>query len=202
MRPLVNAVGQTPVGQSEGGPPASKGRDLERVLPVFLPSACVENNAWPGPYENLAARGVALAWAVPLAGGGVRYVWRETQREWEARQIDWRTRALQNLRASSHDPLEGGVLFREGGEPWLVSMMYSDGLGPSRLLLRDALQRVFPKGYRVALPECSRGFAFSRDLDHVDADTIENLIQRSYSRSEQPLSAEILDPGDLWTVAG
>ncbi len=56
---------------------------------------------------------------------------------------------------------------------------------------------MFPKGYRVALPERSRGFAFASELDLEDADTIHNLIQRNYSRGERPLSPEIFCPNDL-----
>lgn len=171
--------------------------DVDKVLPVFVPSSFVATGAWAGPYSNLPARDVALVWAVLLPDHSIRYVLHETQREWEARGVDWRGRSLENLRARSTEPLGTGALFRDNGETWLISLTYNDGLGPSRLLLTDKLARVFPKGYRVALPERNRGFAFARDLDREDADTVENLIQRSYSRSDRPLSAGIFEPEDV-----
>ena len=72
-----------------------------------------------------------------------------------------------------------------------------DGLGSSRLLLTEQLEGLFPNGYRVALPERSRGFAFAAELDVEDADTVESLIQSSYWKGARPLSPRIFDPSDL-----
>src|ERR1700691_783141 len=170
---------------------------LSLVVPVFIPSSFVETGAWPGPYEILRARGVALAWAALLPDQAIRYVLHDAQREWETQRVDWKTRALQNLRDRSLEPLGTGALFRDNGETWLISLMHSDGLGPSRLLLTDELERLFPDGYLLAMPERNRGFAFGMDLDDVDADTIDNLIQGSYSKGKLPLSPEIFVPNDL-----
>jgi hypothetical protein len=120
--------------------------------------------------------------------------------KWEAQYIDWRAQALRNLRELSEAPLGTGALFRENGETWLISLMYSDGLGPSRLLLSAELKQLFPNGYRVALPERDRAFAFARNLDREDADTVENLVERSYSGSGRPLSLAIFEPDDLCGV--
>jgi ribosome modulation factor len=38
-------------------------------------------------------------------------------------------------------------------------MMHPDGWGPSRLLLREELEKAFPEGYRAAIPEMSCGLA-------------------------------------------
>jgi len=173
-------------------------RDIGAVLPVFIPSSFVESaGGWPGPCEVLQAASVALAWAVPLPNDTIAYILHETQREWEAQGIDWRARALQNLRDLSPEPLGTGALFRDHGETWLISLMYADGLGPSRLLLSDQLERLFPNGYRVAMPERSRGFAFAAELDAEDADTVETLIRNSFSKGERPLSCGIFEPSDL-----
>jgi hypothetical protein len=167
------------------------------VVPVFIPSSFVEDGAWPGPYATLRAPDIALAWTILLPDDSIRYVLHEMQRQWEAQGIDWKARALQNLREISPEPLCTGALFRDNGETCLISLMHSDGLGPSRLLLSDQLERVFPKGYRVALPERSRGFAFAADLELEDADTVESLIRSSYSKGERPLSPGIFEPNDL-----
>lgn len=191
MQPLVSAV--------KGCQEQDIRLDLRRILPVFLPASLVESSSWTGPFDSLPAPGMALAWAVPH-GDVLRYLSRDTRRQWETRGIDWRTQALQNLRDLSAEPLGTGALFRETGETWLISLMYPDGLGPSRLLLSDELARIFPNGYRVALPERNRAFAFARDLDHEDTDTVENLVERSYSNSERPLSSGIFEPADLLAV--
>jgi len=156
----------------------------------------VETRVWTGPYSLLQARGVAMAWAVML-DGSVRFVLHELQREWEAGKIDWRARSIQNLRALTPEPLGAGALFRDSGETWLISLRDPDGLGSSRLLLTTELASVFPKGYRVSLPESNRAFAFARELDTEEAATVENLIQRSYAASERPLSPNIFEPDEL-----
>jgi hypothetical protein len=173
---------------------------ISKVVPVFIPSSFVETGSWPGPYETLRAQGVALAWAIVLGDDAIQYVLHQVQCEWETEGIDWKTCALQNLRERSPEPMGTGTLFRDNGETWLVSLMYPDGLGPSRLLLAEELERLFPKGYRVVLPERSRAFAFASHLDPEEADTIDNLIQRNYSGGERPLSPEIFCPNDLLTA--
>jgi hypothetical protein len=193
MYPLVRQVKEL----RDGPPLRPEDLDINRVVPVFIPSSFIEGGAWPGPYATLRARGVAMAWAVLLPGDTIRYVLDDMQRPWETQGIDWKARALQNLRELSPEPPGTGALFRDNGETWLISLMHEDGLGPSRLLLTDQLERVFPKGYRVALPERNRGFAFASDLDLEDADTIDNLIQKCYWKGERPLAPAIFDPDAL-----
>jgi hypothetical protein len=166
-------------------------------VPLFIPSSFVESGLWPGPFATLRARDIALAWAVLMHDDAIRYVRHEMQRMWEEQGIDWKARALQNLREISPDPVGTGALFRDSGETWLISLMYPDGLGPSRLLLADQLELLFPQGYRVALPERSRGFAFASNLDLEDADTIDNLVQSCYWKGERPLSTGTFEPDDL-----
>lgn len=193
MHPLVRQVKELREGAALG----REDVDLGKIVPLLVPGSLVEAGAWPGPYEVLRARAIAQVWAVLLPDDAIQYVVYDMQRQWEAQGIDWKARALGNLRELSAEPMGTGALFRDNGETWLISLMHADGLGPSRLLLTDQLQRLFPKGYRVALPERSRGFAFAADLDLVDADTVDNLIQRCYGKGERPFSSGIFDPIDL-----
>jgi hypothetical protein len=197
MYPLVRQVTELRDGPALG----PQDLDIGNLVPVFIPSSFVEGDGWQGPYETLRAQGVFLAWAISLPGDTIRYVTHDIQRLWEAEGIDWKCRALENLRDLSPEPPGTGALFRDSGETWLISLMHADGLGPSRLLLTDQLERVFPKGYRVALPERSRGFAFTVELDAEDADTIENLIHRNYSKGERPLAPAIFEPEDLLSAS-
>jgi len=193
MEPLVRPVREL----GEEKPIADEDLDVDKVVPLFIPSSFVESGLWPGPFATLRARGIALTWAVLLRDDAIRYVRHEMQRGWEEQGIDWKARALQNLREISPDPVCTGALFRDSGETWLISLMHPDGLGPSRLLLADQLERLFPQGYRVALPERSRGFAFASNLDLEDADTIDNLVQSCYWKGERPLSTGTFEPDDL-----
>jgi len=198
MQPLVAAS-----GESANGP---QGAPVGEVLPVFISASLVRYGAWPGPYSILPAREIALAWAIHSPGRSFEYVTQDWRRGWEEQGIDWKARALENLRRVSPHPLATGALLREDGDIWLISLHDADGLAPSRLLLHDDLACLFPMGYRVALPESKRAFAFARDLDPEDADTVQNLVRRSYAASERPLSTGIFEPHDLqpgeWPTPG
>ena len=176
---------------------AQPGLGLASIVPVFISSSLSADGSWAGPYETLRAKGIAIAWAVPAADRAIRYLLHDTRRQWEAEGIDWQAQALNNLSELSNDPCGAASLLRDNGDTWLISFMYSDGFGSSRLLLADRLQRVFPKGYRVAMPERNRAFAFSVELDPEEADTIRHLIEQSYSKSEQRLSPEVFEPNAL-----
>jgi hypothetical protein len=193
MRPLANAV--------DLGAEADRGQDLGNLLPVLLPSTFVEDQTWSSPFAILRAPVIAQTWAVVLPDGGIQYVDARLQREWQARGVDWKAHAIRNLHDRSPEPLGTGALFRDSGETWLISLMYPDGLGPSRLLLTGALERIFPGGYQIAIPECTRAFAFARQLDREDRDTIENLVLRSFTSSKRPLSSDIFEPEDLMEAA-
>jgi hypothetical protein len=189
MQPLVTAVG--------GSARTPEGLSISQLVPVFVPAGCIGTARCPGPYSVLKAQGIVETWAVPLSGDAMQPVTSAIEQTWDAQGVDWKARALRNLDELSPPPLATGALLREHGEIWLISLKYADGLAASRLLLHDELARQFPGGYRVALPETSRAFAFARDLDREDLDTVQNLVRRSYSLSAQPLSAEIFDPEDL-----
>jgi len=189
VQPLASAV--------KGSQQPCEDLDLQRVLPVFLPQSIVESRSWTGAFSRLLAPGVAMAWVIAENSRPSRYITPDKRQQWELQGVDWRAQALQNLRAVSGDTLETGALFRESGEPWLISLMYPDGLGPSRLLLTAKLAQLFPRGYRVALPEQNRAYAFTTELDREDVETVESLVQRSYQSGELPLSPAIFDPADL-----
>jgi hypothetical protein len=83
------------------------------------------------------------------------------------------------------------------GELSSIAFMFEDGYGPSRLLFRGSLSKRFPRGYRVAMPEMSCGFAFAKDLDGPDLATTINLIDRCYRKGTRPLSPVVYDPDGL-----
>lgn len=189
MQPLVTAAG--------GSAFTPEGLSISQLLPVFVPAACVGSARCPGPYWMLGAQGIVETWAVLLWSNEIRPITSAIEQAWDAQGIDWKARALQNLGELSPPPLATGALLRDDGDTWLISLKYPDGLAASRLLLHDELARLFPAGYRVALPESNRAFAFARDLDREDIDTVQNLVRRSHAMSTRPLSPEILDPEDL-----
>jgi hypothetical protein len=76
-------------------------------------------------------------------------------------------------------------------------MMHPDGIGPSRLLSRDRLAKLFPLGYRVALPEMGCAFAFSVDVDASEMAKLRRLIENCFRDGTRPLAPGIYMPDDL-----
>lgn len=122
--------------------------DIRKLFPMFAPESFFATGQWPGPYEPLAAPGVALTWALDLDGGdqrGMRYLDRLMCAHWEGQQVDWRTSAFANLQAATPKLFTHELGRKSGDRIFLGGMMHPDVWGPSRLLLRDALEKVFPK---------------------------------------------------------
>src|SRR5262249_55630038 len=135
------------------------------LVPIFVPVSFL-GPQWPGPYWLFRAEGIGLTWTVLGEGMVVRCLDRAMQQHWEQQGIDWRTVALENLkrRSSGEHPFATHSLGEDPKHPFAVAMMNPDGIGPSRLLLKDVLQRIFPQGHRFAMPEMSCGLAFALTL--------------------------------------
>ncbi len=81
-------------------------------------------------------------------------------------------------------------------------MMHQDGIGPSRILLRDRLESLFPEGYRVAVPEMSCALAFSKELDGFELATIQNTVAGCFQTGTRPLAPGLFDSEDLLPEIG
>ncbi len=176
---------------------APSAMDIRKLFPMFAPASFFAGGKWPGPFETLAARGVGLTWALQLDGGGVRYLDRAMCTYWEGEKVDWRAAALANLRAATTDIFSHCLRRKTGGVISLGALMHPDAWGPSRLLLREALEEVFPEGYRVAIPEMTCGFAISRWLDPEEEATITGVVARCFQKGTRPLASGIFEPEEI-----
>ena len=70
-------------------------------------------------------------------------------------------------------------------------------MGPSRLLLRDALREIFPEGYRVSIPEMSCAFAMSKQLEEAAETMVTDMIAKCFSGGTRPLAPGIFDPDEI-----
>jgi hypothetical protein len=168
--------------------------DVDDVRPVLVPQSFLTLGNWPGPSATLRAPGLAMTWAVLTPAQTMLYVSHALASFWEQRAIDWRARAMQNLRREAPwtHTFSGG-----DGRLYGVAMMHADGLGPSRLLLRDQLARAFPEGYRVAAPERSCGVAFRSMLLPEEEARMRRLVTRCFTQGTNPLLADIWKGDDL-----
>jgi hypothetical protein len=163
---------------------------LESLFPIFVPASFFSLGNWPGPYEITGLPELGLTWSVLQPKQTMRYVDRDVQAYWEAQGLPWRERAVANLAGGDSWTHE---FRRDGGQLYAVAMMHPDGAGPSRLLLREQLETVFPEGYLVALPEMSCGLALSAEASSAERDKIAGIVERCFSGA-RPLVRGMHEP--------
>jgi hypothetical protein len=161
--------------------------DRSDLVPILVPAAFIQAGEWPGPHEPSGVPGVCLTWAVLTPAQTMRYVDRAMAEYWESNGIPWRTEALGNLRARSRGEVWTHEFRREDGTPFGVAMMHADGVGPSRLLLHEALQELFPEEYLIALPEMSCGLALSRKATGAESSQLRELADTCFRNGTRPL---------------
>ena len=171
--------------------------DTRKIAPLFVPASFFAAGNWPGPYARLRAGDIGLTWAVLLSGQAMRYVDFGMKEHWDALGIDWKALALRNLAEHSGDKPGTHQLRRANGDVYGVVFLYPDGIGPSRLLLREQICSFFPGGYRVALPEMSCALAFSAELDGTEMAKVQELVAKCHRNGTRPLSPRIYEAEDL-----
>jgi hypothetical protein len=171
--------------------------DVRKLFPMFAPAGFFETGGWPGPFVLPAAKGVGITWALDSGEGGHRYLDRTVSAYWEESGVDWQSAALANLRNASVERLYTHRMIRTNGELFAVAMLHTDGWGASRLLLTDALQQLFPEGYRVAIPEMSCGLAISLNLEGTEQGTVQDIVAKCFGDGRRPLSRGVFEPQEL-----
>jgi hypothetical protein len=172
--------------------------DTRRLLPVFAPAGFFTTGKWCGPYAKLRTPSLGLTWAVLMPYAVMQYVNRQMQEHWDAQGLDWKRLAMRNLARETSDHPGARTLRRPGGKVYAIAFMFQDGLGTSRLLLRDGLIKMFPQGYRVALPERSCGFAFAADLTAEESRSVIGTVKDCFRQGTNPLVADTFAADDLF----
>jgi hypothetical protein len=160
---------------------------LDELFPVLVPSSFFSLGNWPGPFALLALPGLAVTWAVLQAEQTMRYVDRRMEVYWDSRSIDWRARALENLRRTSVERPWTHEFRRDEGPLFAVAMMHPDGIGPARLLLHEHLEAAFPEGYLVAVPERSCGLALSLQATDAERARLQEIAAHCHRDGTAPV---------------
>ena len=170
--------------------------DTAQLMPLLVPTAfCTKTNFMP--YWKLLNPDVGLMWCVLMDGGIVAYVNRRYQAYWEANGIDWQALAHRNLIDRFRRQPEARLLQNSTGELVAVKFQSGDGLGSSRLLLRGALSKWFPRGYQVAILDRNYGLAYSGELGPDDLGSVRKLIDLWRERVPQPFVSCCYTADDL-----
>lgn len=172
--------------------------DLGALVPILVPNAFSDTGMWPGPIHRLAAPGFDQTWAVLGPDDVMVYVSRAMQALWERDGVAWREIATCNLRGLAETEPYNYVFNRDDGTPFMVTMLYGQSLGPSRLLVPGLLDPTFPGGYLVAVPEQTCAVAFTLTPTTVEAETIDGTIKRLFEKGREPVSSASFKPDLLW----
>jgi hypothetical protein len=186
MREMVNGLDV---------PPADL--DTQELLPVFLPSTLFAAGKWCGPVTQLRVPEIGLTWAVLQGGNTMRYMNHQMQAYWDQQGLDWKSLAMANLSRHTENKTGPRMLRRVTGGVFAIAFFFEDGLGPSRLLFRGSLTKLFPQGYRVAIPERSCGFAFGTDLNPEEQSQVDGVIKHCFEHGTVPFVAGSFPADDL-----
>jgi len=160
---------------------------LDELFPVLVPASFFSLGNWPGPFALLALPGLAITWAVFQAEQTMRYVDHRMGAYWDSQSIDWRARALENVRRTSLEHPWTHEFRRDDGRLFAVAMMHPDGIGPARLLLHGNLEAAFPEGYLVGVPERSCGLALSVRATDAEKAKLQDLAANCHRNGTAPV---------------
>ena len=169
--------------------------NLDDLAPVLVPDSLFQAGEWPGPHELLDVPGLGVTWVILKPQQVKRWVDFDAQRYWDRQGVAWMDRAIQNLRKHS----EGSDLWtheyrRDDGFVFAVAMMHPDGVGPSRILLKDQLDRAFPDGYLVAVPERTCALVLSARASDTEYSKIEGVVEECFRIGTLPTVPGLHEP--------
>jgi len=167
---------------------------LESLRPLIVPSAYFASGEFLAPHIRLAAPDLALTCVLLDNDQTMLYVQPPLAESWEEAGIDWREAALAEMRRADEGLLWTHEKRDETNRLIWIGFMNADGLGSSRLLLKDELERQFPEGYYVALPDRSCGIAISRNTAWDGLGELRTMVADMYRDATIPMCPDIRDP--------
>jgi hypothetical protein len=173
---------------------------IDRLMPLIIHSTCIKSSLWESPYQQLPLRDYSLSWVIKDLNPKGRVAYQDVTSEmvevWEAEGIDWQQRAIINLKVASQELWTHQKLRKDGSVVWAI-MMHNDGFGSSRILLSPYLDKYFPDGYYVAIPDRSIGIIIPRDLSIGEMQETQELLESWYDTASAPMSPHLFAPDDL-----
>jgi hypothetical protein len=177
--------------------------DIEHVVPVIVPCSYIDSGKWIGPHDALKSTALALVWAVLHPGEAMVYVTRERAALWVESSVDWKLRALDNLRRLSSGQLFTGAKVEQATKQLAIAvMMHADGLGSSRLLLADEIAATIGSpSYSIGFPDRSCALVIPDSASHEAKEVAAKLVRDMFRGATVPMLPELLRPEDFVVVA-
>jgi hypothetical protein len=170
---------------------------LENLYPLIVPAEYIQSGVWKLPHVPLKATDLILTWVVLHKGQTMVYVTADQVEQWEMSGVNWAAVAVDNMRKGTGDnPATHEKRDEKGNLQW-VAMMQPDGLGSSRVLMSDELERLFPDGYVVAIPERSVGMALSESAAPEHRASFMDVVRNCQRDGTTPMLSGLLSAADV-----
>ncbi|MFL6229948.1 MAG: hypothetical protein ACJ741_14340 [Pyrinomonadaceae bacterium] len=171
--------------------------DVNNLVPIIIPREYLSYDNWPGPYRLLKHPELALTWVVLEPGQWMNYLTQDQAGAWAEEGIDYERQALENLeRITGGDAWTHSKVDSEGSLLY-AAMMHEDGLGSSRVLLRERWSELFPRGYWVAIPERSFALVVPKEVSSEGLQEAKDLAVKCWEGGTTPMLPDLLEQEDV-----
>ncbi|MDQ0641380.1 hypothetical protein QF042_004945 [Pedobacter sp. W3I1] len=173
---------------------------IDHIYPLIAPQSYYSAEVWDLPHHDLTATQFILTWVSFQGDEAMTYLTRAEYKYLNETQSHWQRRSFENLRRLTKEDEYLCTHFQQSELSKNLSFiifMHQDGIGSSRILLSKELEKLFPEGYFVAIPDRSCGVAISKDATPLELSEMKLLLKNMYTEATTPMSSELFDSNDF-----
>jgi len=174
--------------------------DVKMIYPLIVPANYHVRDVWGFPHRAFNNTNFILTWVSFMGLEPMLYMTEDISKRLSAQHPNWQRQAMENLRHSIRDNENFfGHFKRTGDNSKILFLAFEneDGIGSSRILLKNELSKIFPNGYYVALPDRSFGLAIAKDVSATDLKKTRSLVKKMHKVATTPMSAHLHEPIDF-----
>lgn len=165
------------------------------ILPIVVPTRIVTHGQWPGSFLQWNDI-LSVTWAHFQEPCNTVYLTKLETEGFTSQRKNYQQIAIDNLRLHSRGRAWSHIK-KEGDTVFYLGLLHEDGLGPSRLLLREELREIFPDGYSFCVPERTCALVFSRHANDSIMTVVQGLIAKCHQNGREPVSERIIDEEEI-----
>lgn len=165
------------------------------LMPVVIPTSIVTHKMWPGPSKRWNEE-LSVTWAHFQEPHSTLYLTNDEFSRFKSKRIPFASVAIDNLTMRSSGKVWTHIK-EEDDEVHFVGLLHEDGLGPSRLLLREALHEVFPEGFRFCVPERTCAVVFSKEATSLAMESVMTVVRSCFQKGTEPVSENIFEENEI-----
>jgi hypothetical protein len=158
----------------------------ESLHPLIVPREYIEGSAWDLPHLPLPNDEFILCWVE--YGEAMVYLDRAGYNELEQSGVNWQQQAIENVRQSAffHQYRKDDAV--TGQPEWIAFLNDEDTISSSKILLHYELEKIFPTGYSVVIPDRACGIVVSNECSDETLDALVEMVGGMYTGASTPMS--------------